>query len=81
MFWFIIGGLKPKLKVMGAVPIPCPSCGNPITVIERLDQRLHLFFIPVATVKRGKEEFRGYVIRDLHTECDTNQQDVRTVVG
>jgi len=38
-------------------PRICPKCGLPSARLKRLDHYISLFFIPIVSVKRGKEHF------------------------
>ncbi len=52
--FFFIGGITPKTKRLEDRPVRCPVCGLSQAYKIRVDQWLHLFFIPVFPVKRGQ---------------------------
>jgi RNA polymerase subunit RPABC4/transcription elongation factor Spt4 len=53
-FFFFIGGIQPKLKVLDPKPQRCPVCGLHRAFTKRVDHYLSLFFIPVLKVKTGE---------------------------
>jgi RNA polymerase subunit RPABC4/transcription elongation factor Spt4 len=52
-FFFFIGGLQPKVKVLEETPRRCPRCGLHQAYLKRVDHYLSVFFIPVLKVKTG----------------------------
>ncbi len=52
MFLFI-GGIGPRTKRLQHVNKPCPNCHNPVTTIERTDQVVNIFFVPIFRAKKG----------------------------
>ena len=53
-FFFFIGGVQPKVKVLDEQPRRCPRCGLNQARLKRVDHYLSLFFIPVLRVKTGE---------------------------
>ena len=53
-FFFFIGGLQPKVKVLDERPRRCPRCGLHQAYLKRVDHYISLFFIPVLKVKTGE---------------------------
>jgi RNA polymerase subunit RPABC4/transcription elongation factor Spt4 len=53
-FFFFIGGIQPKLKVLEDSPRRCPRCGLHQAYLERVDHYLSFFFIPVLKVRTGE---------------------------
>jgi zinc-ribbon family len=53
-FFFFIGGLQPKIKVIDERPRPCPRCGLHQAYLKRVDHYLSIFFIPILKVKTGE---------------------------
>jgi hypothetical protein len=53
-FFFFIGGLQPRIKVLDEKPRACPRCGLHQAYLKRVDHYLSLFFIPVLRVKTGE---------------------------
>jgi hypothetical protein len=53
-FFFIIGGIQPKVNVLDPKPVRCPVCGLHQAYVKRVDHYLSLFFIPLIKVKRGE---------------------------
>ena len=54
MFFFFVGGIQPKRKVLEAAPRACPRCGRPEARLVRLDPYLSLFFIPLIPLGQGE---------------------------
>ncbi len=52
-FFFIIGGIQPKVRVLDERPVRCPTCGLHQAYTRRVDHYLSLFFIPLIRVKTG----------------------------
>lgn len=53
-FFFFIGGIQPKIKVLDPKPTRCPLCGLNRAYTKRVDHYLSLFFIPIIKVKTGE---------------------------
>lgn len=53
-FFFFIGGVQPKVKVLDEKPRRCPHCGLNQAYLKRVDHYISLFFIPVLKVKTGE---------------------------
>ena len=53
-FFFIIGGIQPKVRVLDDRPVRCPACGLHQAYTRRVDHYLSLFFIPLIRVKTGE---------------------------
>jgi hypothetical protein len=53
-FFFFIGGIQPKVKVLDQQPRRCPVCGLNQAYFKRVDHYLSLFFIPIIRVKTGE---------------------------
>jgi hypothetical protein len=53
-FFFLIGGIQPKVKVLEETPRRCPRCGLHQAYLKRVDHYLSVFFIPVLKVKTGE---------------------------
>jgi RNA polymerase subunit RPABC4/transcription elongation factor Spt4 len=53
-FFFIIGGIQPKVRVLDERPVRCPACGLHQATTRRIDHYLSLFFIPLIRVKTGE---------------------------
>jgi RNA polymerase subunit RPABC4/transcription elongation factor Spt4 len=53
-FFFLIGGIQPKIKVLDPKPQRCPLCGLNRAYTKRVDHYLSLFFIPILKVKTGE---------------------------
>jgi len=53
-FFFFIGGIQPKVKVLEETPRRCPRCGLHQAYLKRVDHYLSIFFIPVLKVKTGE---------------------------
>lgn len=53
-FFFFIGGVQPKIKVLDETPRRCPHCGLYQAYLKRVDHYISLFFIPVIKVKTGE---------------------------
>jgi hypothetical protein len=53
-FFFFIGGIQPKVKVLEATPRRCPRCGLHQAYLKRVDHYLSVFFIPLLKVKTGE---------------------------
>jgi hypothetical protein len=53
-FFFFIGGVQPKVKVLDETPRRCPRCGLHQARLKRVDHYLSVFFIPVLKVKTGE---------------------------
>jgi hypothetical protein len=53
-FFFFIGGVQPKVKVLEETPRRCPRCGLNQAYLKRVDHFLSVFFIPVLKVKTGE---------------------------
>jgi RNA polymerase subunit RPABC4/transcription elongation factor Spt4 len=53
-FFFFIGGLQPKVKILDEQPRRCPRCGLHQARMQRVDHYISLFFIPVLRVKTGE---------------------------
>jgi hypothetical protein len=53
-FFFLIGGVQPKVKVLDENPRHCPRCGLHQARLKRVDHYLSVFFIPVLKVKTGE---------------------------
>ena len=56
MFFFFVGGIQPKRRVLDPAPRVCPRCGLPEARLTRLDPYLSLFFIPLFPVGRGETQ-------------------------
>jgi len=52
--FFFIGGITPKIKKLEETPAVCPQCGLNTFYRVRIDHYLHLFFIPICPVKKGR---------------------------
>lgn len=52
--FFFIGGISPRIKKLVELPGICPRCGLSTLYLVRLDHYLHLFFIPLFPVKKGR---------------------------
>jgi RNA polymerase subunit RPABC4/transcription elongation factor Spt4 len=52
-FFFFIGGVQPRVKVLDETPRRCPRCGLNQAYLKRVDHYISLFFIPVLKVKTG----------------------------
>jgi hypothetical protein len=53
-FFFFIGGVQPRVKVLDEQPRRCPRCGLHRARMQRVDHYISLFFIPVLRVKTGE---------------------------
>jgi RNA polymerase subunit RPABC4/transcription elongation factor Spt4 len=53
-FFFFVGGIQPKVKVLEETPRRCPRCGLHQAYLKRVDHYLSVFFIPVLKVKTGE---------------------------
>jgi RNA polymerase subunit RPABC4/transcription elongation factor Spt4 len=53
-FFFIIGGVQPRVKVLDEQPRRCPRCGLHQAYMKRVDHYISLFFIPLLRVKTGE---------------------------
>lgn len=53
-FFFFIGGIQPKVKILDENPRRCPRCGLHQAYLKRIDHYLSIFFIPVFKVKTGE---------------------------
>jgi hypothetical protein len=53
-FFFFIGGVQPKIKVLEEPPRRCPRCGLHQAYLKRVDHYLSVFFIPVLKIKTGQ---------------------------
>ena len=53
-FFFFIGGVQPKVKVLDEKPRRCPRCGLHQAYLKRVDHYISVFFIPVLKVKTGE---------------------------
>jgi len=53
-FFFFIGGVQPKVKVLDETPKRCPHCGLHQAYLKRVDHYISLFFIPVLKIKTGE---------------------------
>jgi len=53
-FFFFIGGVQPKVKILDEKPRRCPHCGLHQAYLKRVDHYISLFFIPVLKVKTGE---------------------------
>jgi hypothetical protein len=53
-FFFFIGGIQPKVKVLEERPRRCPRCGLYQAYLKRVDHYLSVFFLPVLKVKTGE---------------------------
>ena len=53
-FFFIIGGIQPRVKVLDEKPRHCPRCGLYQAYLKRVDHYVSIFFIPVFKVKTGE---------------------------
>jgi hypothetical protein len=53
-FFFFIGGLQPKVKILDEKPRRCPRCGLHQAYLKRVDHYLSVFFVPVLKVKTGE---------------------------
>jgi RNA polymerase subunit RPABC4/transcription elongation factor Spt4 len=53
-FFFFIGGVQPRVKVLDETPRRCPHCGLHQAYLKRVDHYISLFFIPVLKVKTGE---------------------------
>lgn len=58
--FFLIGGLGPRTVRLEGEARACPSCGRMACRLQRQDQFLSLFFIPLIRIKKG----------DLFWRCD-----------
>jgi hypothetical protein len=54
MFFFFIGGVQPKEEILDQGPLRCPRCGRVSARIQRINQYLSLFFIPLFPIKKGQ---------------------------
>lgn len=54
MFFFLVGGVQPKARLLDATPRTCPRCGCLAARLQRIDSYLSLFFIPLVPVRRGE---------------------------
>jgi hypothetical protein len=52
-FFFFIGGVQPKVKILDETPRRCPSCGLNQAYLKRVDHYISLFFIPLIRIKTG----------------------------
>jgi hypothetical protein len=52
-FFFFIGGIQPRTRVLEETPRRCPKCGLHQAYLQRVDHYLSVFFIPVLKVKTG----------------------------
>jgi hypothetical protein len=53
-FFFFIGGIQHKIKVLEDTPRRCPRCGLHQAYLKRVDHYLSVFFIPLLKVKTGE---------------------------
>ncbi len=53
-FFFFIGGVQPKIKILDETPRRCPRCGLHQAYLKRMDYYLSVFFIPVLKIKTGQ---------------------------
>jgi hypothetical protein len=53
-FFFFIGGIQPKVKVLEATPRRCPRCGLHQAYLKRVDHFISVFFIPILKIKTGE---------------------------
>ncbi len=53
-FFFLIGGIQPKVRVLDEKPRRCPVCGLHQAYFKRVDHYLSLFFVPLFKVKTGE---------------------------
>ena len=53
-FFFFIGGVQPKVKILDETPRRCPHCGLHQAYMKRVDHYISLFFIPVLKIKTGE---------------------------
>jgi len=53
-FFFFIGGVQPKVKVLDETPRRCPRCGLHQAYLKRMDHYLSVFFIPVFKIRTGE---------------------------
>jgi hypothetical protein len=53
-FFFFIGGVQPKVKLMDEKPRRCPRCGLHQAYLKRVDHYISVFFVPVLKVKTGE---------------------------
>jgi RNA polymerase subunit RPABC4/transcription elongation factor Spt4 len=53
-FFFLIGGIQPKVRVLDEKPRRCPVCGLHQAYFKRIDHYLSLFFVPLLKVKTGE---------------------------
>ncbi|MGE5257798.1 MAG: zinc ribbon domain-containing protein [Hyphomicrobiales bacterium] len=53
-FFFFIGGVQPRVKVLDEKPRRCPQCGLHQAYMKRVDHYISLFFIPVLKIKTGE---------------------------
>jgi len=53
-FFFFIGGVQPRIKVLDETPRRCPRYGLHQAHLNLVDNYLSLFFIPVFKVKTGE---------------------------
>lgn len=53
-FFFFIGGVQPRTKVLDQKPRRCLHCGLNQARLKRVDHYLSVFFIPVLKVKTGE---------------------------
>ena len=53
-FFFFIGSIQPKVKILEATPRRCPRCGLHQAYVKRVDHYLSVFFIPLLKVKTGE---------------------------
>jgi len=54
MFFFFIGGVKPKTVTLKKHLHSCPLCGRASLFQKRVDHYFHLFFISLFPLKKGK---------------------------
>jgi hypothetical protein len=53
-FFFFIGGVQPKIKLLDEKPRRCPRCGLHQAYLKRVDHYISVFFVPVIKVKTGE---------------------------
>ncbi len=53
-FFFFIGGVQPRVKVLDEKPRRCTRCGLFQAYLKRVDHYISVFFIPVLKVKTGE---------------------------
>jgi len=53
-FFFFIGGVQPKIKILDETPRRCHRCGRHQAYLKRMDYYLSIFFIPVLKIKTGQ---------------------------